>query len=101
MGGVGGFLGGGLVPAPVGGEDVLACADVALVGQHDQPGSGELADDAPDPGRRSGHGRRRAAARTPHKISPAGLEMTCRFIPWRWCLPESNGRSAATRSIGM
>ena len=50
MGGVGGFLGGGLVPAPVGDEDVLASADVAPVGQHDQPGSGELADDAPDPG---------------------------------------------------
>jgi len=50
MSGVGGFLGGGLVPPPVGGQDVLTCADVALVGEHDQPGAGEFADDAPDPG---------------------------------------------------
>src|ERR1700735_3009917 len=35
VGGVGGFPGGGLVPAPVRGEDVLAGADVALIGQHD------------------------------------------------------------------
>ena len=35
VGGVGGFLGGGLVPAPVRGEDVFTCADVPLVGQHD------------------------------------------------------------------
>jgi hypothetical protein len=35
VGGVGGLLGGGLVPAPVGSEDVLTSADVTLVRQHD------------------------------------------------------------------
>ena len=23
-----------------------------------------------------------------HTISPSGAEMTCRFMPWRRCLPE-------------
>src|SRR6266516_452843 len=35
VGGVGGLLGSRLVPAPVRGQDVLACADVALISQHD------------------------------------------------------------------
>src|SRR5260370_39938380 len=50
MGAVGFFLGGGLVPPSVGGQDGVSGAVVALVGQRDQPGGGELADDAPDPG---------------------------------------------------
>src|SRR6266536_3854866 len=50
MGAVGVFLRGGLVPPSVGGQDVVTGAVVALVGQRDQPGGGELADDAPDPG---------------------------------------------------
>ena len=50
MGGGGFLLRGGLVPAPVGRADVVAGAVVAVVGQHDQAGGGELADDAPDPG---------------------------------------------------
>jgi hypothetical protein len=25
----------------------------------------------------------------------------CRFMPCRWCLPEQNARSGATRSIGI
>jgi hypothetical protein len=44
------FLGGGLVPPPVRGADVLL-AEVPLVAQHDQAGSGQGLDDAPDPGR--------------------------------------------------
>jgi hypothetical protein len=35
VGGVGGFLGGRLVPAPIRNEDVAPGADVALIGEHD------------------------------------------------------------------
>ena len=51
MGAVGLLLGGGLVSSPVGSKDVVPSAVVALVGQCDQPGGGQLAGDAPDPGR--------------------------------------------------
>ena len=37
--------------APVRSADVLVLADVALVGQDDQPAGGQLPHDAPDPGR--------------------------------------------------
>ena len=47
---VGGLLRGGLVFAPGRECAVLTCADVALVGQHDQAAGGQLAGDAPDPG---------------------------------------------------
>ena len=47
---VGGLLRGGLVSPPVGSVHVLTCADVALVGQHDQAAGGQFASDAPDPG---------------------------------------------------
>jgi hypothetical protein len=47
--------------------DVVAGAAVSLVGQPEEPGGGQLADDAPDTG---------------------GAAITCRFMPWRWCLPE-------------
>jgi hypothetical protein len=36
-----------------------------------------------------------------HRIVPSGEAMTCKFTPWRLCLPEKNGRSAAIRSIGI
>src|SRR5262244_378261 len=49
MSAVGLLLGGGLVSPPVRGEDVVAGAVLALVGQRDQPGGGQLAEDAPDP----------------------------------------------------
>lgn len=46
-----GFLEGlGLVLALVGRLDVRAGADVALVGQYQDPGGGQCADQAPDPG---------------------------------------------------
>src|SRR5215472_7412857 len=66
VGPVGLLLRGGLVAAPAGGQHRVAGAVVALVGQHDQPGGGQLADDAPDPrggqvvhgaGQRPGHPR--------------------------------------------
>src|SRR5436190_18970366 len=44
------FLRGGLVPPAVRGEQRRSGAVVALVGQDDQAGGGQLADDAPDPG---------------------------------------------------
>jgi hypothetical protein len=34
-----------------------------------------------------------------HSSWPTGPAITCRFIPWQWCLPEKNGRSAASRSV--
>lgn len=36
-----------------------------------------------------------------HSSVPSGDAITCRFTPWRLCLPEKNGRSAAIRSIGI
>lgn len=50
VGAVGVFLGGGLVSSPVGSKDVLPGAVVALVGQCDQPGGGQFADESPGPG---------------------------------------------------
>jgi hypothetical protein len=49
VGGVGGLLRGGVVLSPVRGDDVVTGTDVALIGQGDEPGRGQLADDALDP----------------------------------------------------
>ena len=83
---VGVLLGGGLVPAAVGGEQRLAGAVVALVRQDDQPGGGQLADDAPDPGGLRSWVLPRSAPET-HTMSPPGEAMTCRFMPCFLCLP--------------
>jgi hypothetical protein len=59
---------------------VVASAVVALVGECDQPGGGQFAEDAPDPGCgqvMDGTGRGPETQR----ISPSGAEMTCRFMP--------------------
>jgi hypothetical protein len=45
---------------------------VALVGQHDQPGGGQLTDDAPDPGRgQVVHGARERAG-DPQELAAGG-----------------------------
>jgi|GEM_PF-6137691 len=31
----------------------------------------------------------------------SSVAMTCRFIPWQWCLPREKGRSAAGQPIGI
>jgi len=51
VGAVGGLLRGGQSAALMRGDQRLARAVVALVGEYDQPGGGQLAPDAPDSGR--------------------------------------------------
>jgi hypothetical protein len=46
---VGRLLRGGLVPPPVGSDHRLPGADISLVGEHDLPGRGQAAHNAPDP----------------------------------------------------
>ena len=72
VGAVGVFLGGGLVPSPVGSQYVLAGAVIALVSQYYWAGGGQLADDAPDPG--GGQVMDRAGQRPgdPHDLAVGG-----------------------------
>ena len=73
--------------APGTGADVLACADVALAGEYEQPGVGEFADDAPDPGCGQvmcGAGQR---ARHPQDL-PVWSGDDLEVIPCFLCLPE-------------
>ena len=62
-------------------------AGVSSVRQHDQPGGREFAQ---EPWIRAAVRSCMAPGRGPetYRISPSGVEMTCRFMPWRRCLPE-------------
>ena len=62
---------------------MLASSDASLVGQGDEPGGGQGADDALDPGRGQ---VMHAAGQRPgtQSISPRGVKMTCRFMPCFW-----------------
>ena len=77
----------GLPRAPAGDLGMLTGPGVSLARQHDETGGSQLAHDAPDPGR--GQVVHRAGQRPghPHDLPP-GAEITCRFMPWRRCLPE-------------
>ena len=60
---------------------------VALVGQGGQPGGGQLAS-MPQIQAAFMSWTEPGSAPETHSSCPAGPEMTCRFIPWQWCLPE-------------
>jgi hypothetical protein len=60
----------------------MLSALVALIGQGDQVGGLQFGQDAPDPGRRSGHAPRRAAARTPtRRPGRAGDDLQVHPVP--------------------
>ena len=73
--------------SPYTGADAVPGAVVALVRQHHQPGGGQFAHDAPDPGGSQVVHSAGQRPRDPQNV-PSGLAMTWTFIPCRRCLPE-------------
>ena len=96
---VGVFLRGGLVPPPVRGADIVM-ADIALIAQRNQARGGQVADNAPDPGRGQAVHRAGQRPRHPHDVA-AGARDDLQVHPVLTVLAGVEGRSAATRSIGI